>query len=171
MKQRISRPNTRFKISEKVTILLLVMVLVAAVNITVIYSYHQEVEDAGNSVNIAGQQRMLTQRMLWFATDIAHGEDPDQARDRLRVSIDRYDRNLNALLYGGRVSDTQLNPVSETDDTVPSVVLRGESLQEPPAAARDELEAEAEVWAEYKPHIVTVLNADPESESFQESLA
>ncbi|UWG48219.1 Methyl-accepting chemotaxis protein [Halanaeroarchaeum sp. HSR-CO] len=171
MKRLISRPNTRFKISEKVTVLLLVMVLVALVNITVIYSYHQQVEDDGNSVNIAGQQRMLSQRMLWFASDIAHGENPDQARDRLRVSIDRYDRNLNALLYGGRVTDTQLNPESETDDTMPSVVLRGESLQEPPAAAKDELATQAEVWEEYKPHIVTVLNADPESEAFQESLA
>jgi PAS domain S-box-containing protein len=170
MRRSISRPNTRFKISEKVTVLLLVMVLVAVVNIGVIYTYHQQVEDAGNSVNVAGQQRMLTQRMAWFASDIAAGENPDEARDRLRIAMDRYDRNLNALRYGGVVTDTRLNPDSSTGESTP-VILRGESLQKPPSAARDELATEAAVWESYKPHVRTVLNADPDSTEFAESYA
>lgn len=171
MRRLIARPNTRFKVSEKVTVLLLVMVLVAVVNIGVIYSYHQQVEDAGNSVNVAGQQRMLTQRMVWHASDIAAGEQPDDARERLRIAMDRYDRNLDALRYGGTVTDTRLNPESTTDESTTSVVLRGESLQKPPPAARDELETEASVWESYQPHVRTVLTADPDSRAFQESYA
>lgn len=171
MKLDISRPNTRFKVSEKVTVLLLVMVLVAVVNIAVIYSYHQQVEDAGNSVNVAGQQRMLTQRMVWYATDIANGENPDEARERLRIAMDRYDRNLDALRYGGLVTDTRLNPEQTESETAASVILRGESLQKPPPAAADELETEAAVWESYKPHVRTVLNADPASEEFEQSYA
>lgn len=147
------------------------MVLVAVVNIGVIYSYHQQVEDAGNSVNVAGQQRMLTQRMAWFASDIASGENPDEARERLRIAMDRYDRNLNALRYGGEVTDTRLNPDSTARESTPSVILRGESLQKPPPAARDELAAEAAVWESYKPHVRTVLNVDPDSKQFEESYA
>jgi len=170
MERLISRPNTRFKLSEKVSVLLLVMVLVAVVNIGVIYTYHQQVEQSGNSVNVAGQQRMLSQRMVRFANEIAH-DDSDVARDRLRIAIERYDRNLDALRYGGTVTDTQLNPRSETSDAVPSVVLRGEPLDVAPEAARDDLAREASAWKTYKPHILTVLTAEPGSESFQESIA
>lgn len=170
MREIISRPNTRFKVSEKVTVLLLVMVLVAVVNIGVIYTYHQQAEDAGNSVNVAGQQRMLTQRMVWYASDIAVGENPDEARERLRIAMDRYDRNLDALRYGGRVTDTELNP-GDADQQRPPVILRGESLREPPTMAEDELATEAEAWEAYRPHVRTVLNADPDSTEFAESYA
>ncbi|MFB6081761.1 MAG: bacterio-opsin activator domain-containing protein [Halanaeroarchaeum sp.] len=171
IKRFISRPNTRFKISEKVSVLLLVMVLLAVVNIGLIYTYHQQVEQAGNSVNVAGQQRMLSQRMVRFANDIANGDHPERSRERLRIAIERYDRNLDALRYGGMVTDTQLNPSSATDPAVPSVVLRGEPLAPAPAAAEDELSAEAAAWRNYKPHVLTVLNGDTDSRAFHRSLA
>ncbi|MFB6124463.1 MAG: bacterio-opsin activator domain-containing protein [Halanaeroarchaeum sp.] len=171
IKRYISRPNTRFKLSEKVSVLLLLMVLVAMVNIGVIYSYHQQVEQAGNSVNIAGQQRMLSQRMVRFANEIDNGDHPDRARERLRISVDRYERNLHTLRFGGTVSDTQLNPGSATDEAIPSVVLRGEPLAPAPPQATDELETEAAVWAEYRSHIRTIETADPDSPTFARSLA
>lgn len=168
MRRFISRANTRFKVSEKVAVLLLVMVLVAVVNIAIIYTYHQQVDDAGNSVNVAGQQRMLSQRMVWFASDIATGENPDMAREKLRIAMERYDRNLQALRHGGTVPDTHLTPESTTSDSA-SLVLRGETLRKPPPGAADELDAEAAVWESYQPHVRTVLTADPESAAFETS--
>ncbi|MFB6134409.1 MAG: bacterio-opsin activator domain-containing protein [Halanaeroarchaeum sp.] len=164
----ISRANTRFKVSEKVAVLLLVMVLVAVVNIGIIYTYHHQVDAASNSVNVAGQQRMLTQRMAWFASDIAAGENPDRAREKLRIAVERYDDNLHALRFGGTVPDTDLNPAVGTNASS-SLILRGEVLREPPSAARDELAAEAALWESYRPHVRTVLTADPETAAFEES--
>ncbi|MFC7045738.1 type IV pili methyl-accepting chemotaxis transducer N-terminal domain-containing protein [Halobacteriaceae archaeon GCM10025711] len=117
--------NTRLKLFEKVSLLLLIMVVVAVANIAVIYSYHQQAERVGNSVNIAGQQRMLSQRMVGLTTEIAHGDDSELTRNRLRVAINRYDRNLEALEDGGTVGDTELNPGSRSVNSLPSVTLRG----------------------------------------------
>lgn len=163
--------NTRLKLFEKVSLLLLIMVVVAGVNIAVIYSYHQQAEQVGNSVNIAGQQRMLSQRMVRLANEIDHGEDTQLERNRLRVAIERYDRNLEALTDGGTVTDSELNPGADAVSGLPSVTLRGERLAPAPPPTREELAQERGVWSDYKPHITTVLNADPESPEFQTSIA
>jgi PAS domain S-box-containing protein len=170
MLDRLYSLNTRLKLSESVSLLLALLVLLAMVNIAVIYDSHQDAERLGNSVNIAGQQRMLSQRMVRFANEIAHGEDPQQARERLRVAIERYDRNLKALEDGGRVFDTELNPGASSTG-VPSVTLRGERLEPAPPAASDELRAERAEWEAYEPHIRTVLTADRDDPAFDRSLA
>ncbi len=170
MFEPISHLNTRLKLFEKVSLLLIVMVLLAGANLAVIYTYHQQAEQVGNSVNIAGQQRMLSQRMVWLATDIARGENTEVARDRLRVAIDRYDRNLEALTDGGTVTDSQLNPNAETDEAIPRVILQGERLAPAPPPTRDELASERAIWNEYEPHIRTVATGDPDSAAFERSL-
>ncbi|HKL29226.1 MAG TPA: bacterio-opsin activator domain-containing protein [Natrialbaceae archaeon] len=165
----LRRLNTRLKLFEKVSLLLIVMVLLATVNIVVIYSYHQQTERLGNSVNIAGQQRMLSQRMVRLANEVAQ-DDGRTVRPRLRRSIERYDSNLDALSNGGTVTDMELNPGAQSDSDLASVTLRGEQLDPAPEAVRDELAEERRRWNEYEPHIRTILEADPDSQRFQRSL-
>jgi PAS domain S-box-containing protein len=166
----IRRINTRLKLFEKVSLLLLVMVLLATLNLAVIYSYHQETERLGNSVNIAGQQRMLSQRMVRLANEVAQ-DDGRSVRTRLGRSINRYDRNLEALSDGGTVTDLELNPGAGSDPRLAAVTLRGEQLDPAPPAVQDELTEERRRWNEYEPHIRTVLRADPDSPEFERSLA
>lgn len=157
--------NTRLKLFEKVSLLLLVMVVLASVNIVVIYSYHQDADQVGNSVNIAGQQRMLSQRMVWLSNEVAR-DDSQQTRNKLQRAIDRYDRNLEALQSGGIVPDTELAP-GQTDD---AIVLRGEELDPAPPAVRDELDRERDHWEEYEGQIRTILEADSGTAEFDQSL-
>ena len=79
--------NTRLKLFEKVSLLLVVMLLVASVNIGVIYTYHQQAEQVGNSVNIAGQERMLSQRMARLATEVYQGADRAAAGASVCVTV------------------------------------------------------------------------------------
>ncbi|MFB6085854.1 MAG: bacterio-opsin activator domain-containing protein [Halodesulfurarchaeum sp.] len=161
--------NTRLKLFEKVSLLLVVMILVASLNIGVIYVYHQQAEQLGNSVNIAGQERMLSQRMARLANKISRGENPDYARDQLRVARDRFEQNLESLMAGGTVPDQKLNPNAESRG-VPQVILRGEKLIEAPPRLEPELGQLQTAWTEYRPHVKTVLTADPDTTKFRRSL-
>ena len=58
---------------------------------------HTQADDA-TIINLAGRQRMLTQRMAWLA--LAHPDSPD-----LIVSIQQFDENLRALRDGGPTRD------------------------------------------------------------------
>jgi len=55
-------------------------------------------------INMAGRQRMLTQKMTWLA--LAQPEDPE-----LSVSIELFDQTLQALRYGGITIDSAGNDV------------------------------------------------------------
>ncbi|MBS3760147.1 MAG: PAS domain S-box protein [Halodesulfurarchaeum sp.] len=162
--------NTRLKLFEKVSLLLVVLVLVASVNIGVIYTYHQQAEQVGNSVNIAGQERMLSQRMARLATDVQQGENPDNARDRLQIASARFEENLAALEGGGTVPDLALNPDAAAIADRPQVTLRGETLTAAPDSLDPELAALRSSWDTYQPHVETVLTADPSTAEFQESV-
>ena len=162
--------NTRLKLFEKVSLLLVVLVLVASVNIGVIYVYHQQAEQVGNSVNIAGQERMLSQRMARLANDVQQGDDRSSARDRLRIASDRFAKNLEALENGGSVPDRSLNPAADTTPERPQVILRGEDLAPAPDSLKPELKNLRQSWDAYEPHVMTIITAEAGSEEFQEAV-
>ena len=162
--------NTRLKLFEKVSLLLVIMVLVATLNIGVIYTYHQQAEQIGNSVNVAGQERMLSQRMARLATAVSHSENPDQARARLRIASERFQRNLAALESGGTVRDQSLNPDADGTAARPQVVLRGETLSPAPAALEPELASLRDTWEPFQTDVETILTADRESAAFRSAL-
>ncbi|MDR5656439.1 bacterio-opsin activator domain-containing protein [Halodesulfurarchaeum sp. HSR-GB] len=170
MLESLSHLNTRLKLFEKVSLLLVIMVLLAGSNIAVIYVYHQQAEQVGNSVNVAGQERMLTQRMAHLANEVDRGEDPEYARERLRIARDRFERNLDVLIDGGTVPDQNLNPAVGSDSTRTQVTLSGESVAAAPPAVEPELEELETAWTEYRAHVDVVRTADPESPAFQESM-
>ncbi len=162
----LTHVNTRLKLFEKVSLLLVVMLVLASLNIVVIYSYHQEADQVGNSVNIAGQQRMLSQRMVWLSNEVAR-DDSQDTRNRLQRAVDRYDKNLDALQSGGMVPDEELAPGGASED---SIVLRGERLAPAPPAVSDELDRERELWEEYEGQIRTLLDTEPGTAEFEQSL-
>ena len=139
----------KLSIQATIGILLGVMLIVAAVNVGAVYYYIDQSETVSNSVNTAGEQRMLTQRMARFSAEIATGGTADASRDSLRSAMERYQANLERLENGG------------TDG--------GVTLQPAPASVQPELTAEKQAWDEYRANIETLLTADPESEEFQQS--
>jgi methyl-accepting chemotaxis protein len=147
----IERFEQRLSIQSKVALLLGIMLVIAAINVGAVYYFIQQSETVGNSVNTAGQQRMLTQRMARFSAQIATGDGTEESRGALRSAMEKYQSNLEALENGGTAN--------------------GATLQPAPDATREALGVEKQAWAEYKPHVQTILDTDPGSEEFQQSFA
>jgi len=134
----------------KVGILLGIMLIFAAVNVGVVYHYQSQVSTVSNSVNYAGQQRMLSQRMARYANNLAQTGSED-ARTSLAGAKEKFDRNIQALEEGGTIN--------------------GATLQPAPSATTAALQREQELWSQYREHVQTMLDQDPDSEEFQSSLA
>ncbi len=58
--------------------------------------------DIANDINIAGRQRMLTQKMSKELLLIDLGIEPAKNKKELKKTIDLFDRSLKALLYGDK---------------------------------------------------------------------
>ena len=136
-------------VSQKVALLMAAMLVIASVNIGVVFYYQSQVEKDSNAVDVAGQQRMLTQQMTRYANRIAAGDEA--AKEPLRASMERYQSNLDALDTGGTVGET----------SVPAV----------PDSARDELRTEQEEWESFRANIEVVLNEEPGTEAFEAALS
>jgi len=89
----------RITVVKKIIILLFLMLTVAIVNIVVIYHYHTQQRHDSHIVNVAGRQRMISQRMAKLALSIAIGNDSN--RRILEATIRFYDSSLEALWHGG----------------------------------------------------------------------
>jgi methyl-accepting chemotaxis protein len=138
----------RISINQKIGVLLAVMLVIASINVGVVFYYQSQVEKDSNAVDVAGEQRMLTQRMARFSNAVANGNE--DAREPLRAAAEKYQSNLDALDEGGTTGGTQVEPV--------------------PESARPELRAEKEGWESFSENIEIILNGDPESEAFQTAL-
>ncbi len=92
---------------------------------------HTQADDA-TIINLAGRQRMLTQRMTWLA--LAQPASPD-----LIVSIQQFDETLRALRDGG----------STRDATGRLVVLPAA----PDLALQAQLDEVAQTWANFQGHL------------------
>jgi len=58
--------------------------------------------DIANDINIAGRQRMLTQKMSKELLLIDLGIEPEKNKKELKKTINLFDRSLKALLYGDK---------------------------------------------------------------------
>jgi methyl-accepting chemotaxis protein len=147
----LERYNRRLSIGSKIGLILGIMLVIAAANVGAVYYVTGQADTLSNSVNTAGQQRMLSQRMARYSAQIATGDDTEASRDALRGAMEKYDSNLEALENGGTANGGTLKPA--------------------PDAVQAELDAEKRAWAEYRPHVETILTADRGSEEFQRSLS
>jgi methyl-accepting chemotaxis protein len=139
----------RLSVNQKIGLLLAAMLVIAGLNVAVVFHYQSQVQQDSNAVDVAGQQRMLTQRMTRFANSVATGNE--QAQEPLRAAMEKYQANLDALKTGGTVGGTQ----------VPAA----------PASAQEQLRAEEEGWQSFKANVQTVLSAEPGTDGFSSALS
>jgi methyl-accepting chemotaxis protein len=80
------------------------VLLVALIGATALHLRRQQSD--GLVVNLAGRQRMLTQRMthqlMAYASRVDHHQDTEAARARVQTSMQVFERTLNALQVGGQ---------------------------------------------------------------------
>ena len=134
----------------KIAVILLAILVVVVANMAVVIHFQGEIQADSTAVDVAGEQRMLSQQIAWHATRLAQEPDSTEARADLRAAIDRYEANLAALATGGEVSGKQVSAV--------------------PESAEPALADEQDAWEEYKDHAETVLAADPDSQEFDRSV-
>lgn len=87
--------------------------------------------------------------MTRYANRVAAGDD--DARERLRASMEKYQSNFEALDSGGTVGEVD----------VPAV----------PGSARDELSTERQEWNSFRANVEVVLNSEREAAEFDAALA
>lgn len=100
--------------------------------------------DDATVINLAGRQRMLTQRMTWLA--FAQPDSPDLAAD-----IQLFDQTMRALRDGGATLDA-----------------RGQTVLLPPApdvALRAQLDAVSQTWVAFRAHLQPIDSTALQNES------
>lgn len=141
------RLTRQTSVRTKLAIVLGVMLLLAASNVTAVYYYVGQSEQIGNSVNTAGEQRMLTQKMARYVAQVDTGNNVAEGREALRAAAAEYQSNLETLETGGTANGAQLDAA--------------------PSAVEAELQAEKQLWNEYRQRVDTVLTAEPGSPEFR----
>jgi two-component system nitrate/nitrite sensor histidine kinase NarX len=104
---------------------------------------HTQANDA-TIINLAGRQRMLTQRMTWLA--LAQADSPD-----LAASIQRFDETLHALQDGGPALDTTGRPI-----ILPAA---------PNPALQTQLDEVAQTWTAFQEYVQVGDNSALQTES------
>ncbi|MFB6179304.1 MAG: methyl-accepting chemotaxis protein [Halorientalis sp.] len=143
----IGDANERLPVWIKVGIVLSVMLLMMGINIVTVYHYKSQVDTLGNSINVAGQQRMLSERMPFVGFMISQGH-PDQPL--LRNATGTFKRNLDVLTNGGEV--------------------RGHTLDSAPKPVHDEIQNETALWKQYRQRVHVLSNNSAYNPGFQSSL-
>jgi two-component system, NarL family, nitrate/nitrite sensor histidine kinase NarX len=110
------------------------LLLVASSATATFLTVRAQADDA-RVINLAGRQRMLTQKITWLA--LVEPDNPD-----LAASIRLFEETLHALRDGGTVLDAAGQPV-----TIPPA---------PDAALRSQLDDVAQDWAAFRSHLQPV---------------
>ncbi len=103
-------------------------------------------QELAHSVNLAGKERMLTQKMAKETLLIAHKIDAEANRKALRADADRFEKVLKGLMQG----DATLHLVPCGD-----------------AAVQQKLEAVWHLWQRIRPHIDAIVAGDADIRDFE----
>ncbi len=98
--------------------------LLSAVSHGVLDNVISEQRDAATVINVAGRQRMLSQRIALLAEDLTHGDK--SARAPLVTAIDLMERSQDALVHGG-----DLNIVNPLAPELQAFYFQGETPLDP----------------------------------------
>lgn len=126
--------------------------------------------DLSRAINVAGRQRMLTQRAAKEFCLYAAGIDPERQRRALQATVGLFDRSLNGLLHG----DAELGLIPAPDETVLMQFEHVGALWGPMRELFDRAIAGQDVTEEdlrqVAAHIDLVLKAADEAVWFYENL-
>lgn len=136
-------------IGKKISLLLLLMLAAAVANICLIFNYQNTQKHDAHIVNVAGRQRMLSQKMLILVLSIARGNNRD--RRLLEEVIKLYDDSLESLSYGGKPMGTD----------IPSAPVSMEGL----------FYRNKALWQPFKEKAGTIIRERRNSKIFKESVS
>ncbi|GAB6135237.1 methyl-accepting chemotaxis protein [Thermococcus prieurii] len=131
---------------------IIVMLILNVVSVAGVFLYASKAKADGIVIDIAGRQRMLTQKMSKEALIVALGND--SYRDDLLSTAELFDTCLKALLYGGKA------PIHDKEWNVPPA----------PPEVRDQLEKVEKLWEPFYASVKIVAKDDPNSPEFKKAL-
>ena len=130
--------------------------LLGVASSTLIFWAVQEQQSDALVINLAGRQRMLTQRMALQVHNLKYATDP-ASRAELEITAYTYFGNtLNALIAGGEVPYTEESTVTLPPTRNPEILAQLETVRIS--------------WTEMQAAIHVVLEEDPLSASFAEAV-
>tara|TARA_B100001564_G_C20360130_1_gene542960 strand:+ start:102 stop:548 length:447 start_codon:yes stop_codon:yes gene_type:complete len=85
---------------------------------------HAQAFDYKHTINLAGKQRMLTQKMSKEYYLVAYGTNKDQNKANLSKTVDLFDKTLQALIHG----DNELGLAKSPSDAITAQLNKVEGL-------------------------------------------
>ena len=104
------------------------------------FSFNAQAADMGKVINLAGKQRMLTQKMTKELLMIASGVDVDASKENLKKTASLFGMTLDDLIANCKKPDIKAQfevvkktwaeyaPIIESADTTDNAVKKAESL-------------------------------------------
>ena len=136
------------KIGTKMISLLAGMFLLALTGTGLVYHYQSLLEGDTNVVNLAGRQRMLSQKIAFLATAVANGDE--EIKGQLQETIQTYEESLKTLRSGGTAMGAEIPPA--------------------PAAVEAELKDSESRWNPYNANVEILLNTPLKNKTFSEAI-
>ncbi len=145
--------SSRFTLSTKIAVLLLAFLAIGFINAGIIFSVTQQMKAAGRTINLAGRQRMLSQKMskeAFALLALPAGTDPGQAVAGINETVTLFDRTLKGLSDG----DAELDLAPATDPAI-----------------RAKLDRLHTAWGTFKEHFAVLASQGVNSPVGREALA
>ncbi|ASJ03356.1 hypothetical protein A3L09_08850 [Thermococcus profundus] len=139
-------------IRKTVRVGIVIMLILNLVAVSGVFIYASKAKADGAVIDIAGRQRMLTQKMSKEALAIAVGND--SYRKDLLATAELFDKSLRALLYGGTA------PIHSKEQPVPPA----------PPEVRTQLEKVEALWQPFYKNVQIVATKDPSDPQFKAAL-
>ncbi len=114
------------RVRTKILLPLIIMLIMSLIGFSINFIMIDKIFDDGAVINVAGRQRMLTQRMSKDAMMVYAGVSKDAALKEMRLARDLFEVSLNALINGG----TTYADLGMTKKTEPLPPASGAPLQQ-----------------------------------------
>ncbi|MFQ5685512.1 MAG: methyl-accepting chemotaxis protein [Candidatus Scalindua sp.] len=136
-------------IQSKLIVVLAIFLTLSIVGTCITVSFLSKQKADGVVINLAGKQRMLTQKMSKEAFAIASGENKELYQESIAKTSALFDKTLKGLIAGDK--DLKLPPT--TDKAILAQLKKVQSI-----------------WEDFKPHIDVIINKGSESSEFWKSV-
>ncbi len=139
----------KLTIGKKIIALLLFMLIITVINILIIHRYQRLQRHDTHVVNLAGRQRMLSQKIAKFAFSVASGND--SARQQLIEAVRLYDSSLKVLKGGGE--------------------MMGDIIPPAPIIMKELFDRNQSIWDIFKANAEIVTKERSDNPSFSEAVS